>query len=386
MMKWYLLFLVLSICNITKAQNTSGAYQLVPGAEVEKQRIVFPEIAEAGQGILWDFREIEPVEEDYIVAYDSAQYCGIDHVIGGTEQHSRYYYRSGNDFISFWGYENKQTKVCYDRPEPILHMPLVYGERYDGQFHGSLTYCERAFMRVFGTCQVEVTGTGSILLPGGDTLRHVSLVHTHKRSAYQQYPHISTEKELKNYVDSIMPFSNDSIRQHLATDSLQSVTDTYRWYAAGYRYPILEAITANFIGEQPQAIAAYYCAPEVQAEIDDEENEEIRRQLASASHSSTSDGDGSANDNTPADSLPLENVDVSVSGKTISVSFDLTSDTTVRALICNVLGVVFKQESQTGHAGEHYQMNVYCGGLSAGNYVLHLQVDGKTVFSNPCNL
>jgi hypothetical protein len=120
----------------------------------------------------------------------------------------------------------------------------------------------------------------------------------------------------------------------------------------------------------------------LQKELEDEYNATLRDILANNPMGYGEDYNDSNHDN---ESI-INNVTVTVSGKTVTISFDLTADTTIRALVCNVLGVVYRQEIQTGHAGEHCHMQVYCGGLSAGNYVLHLQVNGKTVFSSPCNL
>ncbi|MBQ7513585.1 MAG: hypothetical protein IJS95_04260, partial [Prevotella sp.] len=223
---------------IVTAQNLRGSYQPKADGLVKKQQVALSNAKALGQGVVWDFRKMELPDESYTVKYTLAEH-GKDSLIAGTEQCTRYYYRSTADSIMLCGYENNLTKVEYDRPELLLHMPLVHRSRHDGLFHGVAVYCEREFLRVYGFYQVEVDGTGSMLLPSGDTLRHISRVHIRKLTAQQHYPHVMTENELRLYIDSIAPYTSDSIRLHLATDTLLTETNTYCWYAAGYRYPIV---------------------------------------------------------------------------------------------------------------------------------------------------
>ena len=133
----------------------------------------------------------------------------------------------------------------YDQPELLLRLPLTYGDRHEGRFHGTSAYCEKVFSRTFGTYCVEVDGTGLMLLPSGDTLRHVSRVHITKLTSARFFPEVQRERMLKTYVDSIK-FPVDSIQSGVARDTLVIETNNYRWYAAGYRYPVLEVISTGY--------------------------------------------------------------------------------------------------------------------------------------------
>ena len=359
------------LSSTVNAQNIQGSYHPKADGQVSKQQVAYTAADTTGQGLVWDLSELELPKRKFIASYTEEE--NAKDVVIGTEQRTRSYYQSTQDSVMLCGYETNLTKVEYDRPELLLHMPLTYGSLHDGLFHGTMAYCERMFMRVYGSYQVEVDGTGCMVLPSGDTLRHVSRVHIRKLTAQRHYPHITTEQELKAYVDSL-PYSTDSIRQHLATDSLLAETQTYRWYATGYRYPILEYTTIGHWDGKPYHTAAYYCSPEEQKVTFDEENEQIRNLLAETDkNSGNCQGGGN---NTPNNS-PIQDLQISVHGSTVTVCYSLTADATVKALVCDIAGITYRQTSLAGRAGDNGQMTIHCDGLRHGQYVLYLNVNGQ---------
>ena len=331
---------------------------------------------------LWDFSHMQSLEANrrqrYVMTGDSAKQR-----TARIENGQRTYYNIKGDSLLITGRESRLTKVMYDEPELFLRFPMQVGDSVDGYYHGRGTYCNRVALHNYGHYHTKVVEQGSMILPEGDTLRHVLRVHTERIEGEQYYSDF--------HHDSLSVYTTDSVMNHLQTDSILATTSIDRWYAPGYRYPVLETRLESIedAKEDSTEISSdiiLYNAPYCQEELEDEYNAALRDILSSnPSALGGSKGDDNADNDGNAPSS-IENVNVSVSGKTISISFDLSADATVKALVCNVLGVIYRQESQTGHAGEHYEMQVYCGGLGAGNYVLHLQVNGKTVFSMPCNL
>lgn len=371
-MKQIQTIIALTLLSLTaNAQNIQGSYQPKADGQVSKQQVAYTAADTTGQNLVWDLSELELPKRKYTASYTEEE--SRKDIVIGTEQRTRSYYRSTQDCVMLCGYENNLTKVEYDRPELLLHMPLTYGSRHDGLFHGTMAYCERMFMRVYGSCQVTVDGTGCMVLPSGDTLRHVSRVHIRKLTAQQHYPHITTGRELKAYVDSL-PYTTDSILRHLATDSLLTETHTYRWYATGYRYPILECNTIGHRNGKSCYTAAYYCSPEEQEATFDEENAQIRNLLAEADKNNGNHQDG---DNKTPNNSPIQDVQISVNGSMMTVSYSLTADATVKALVCDISGIVYQQKSQAGKAGDDCQMTIHCDGLRHGQYVLYLNVNGQ---------
>ena len=366
-----LLSIILTLtCLQSHAQNITGIHTLRIGDDITKQLVEYEQNDESAMNAVWDLRDLSDLDGKHKVVYTDVY--NKEQLVAGVENNALTYYEQRNDSLVSWGYEDNLTKVEYDCPVLLLKTPLVYGDRHEGLFHGTYAYCERMFARICGEYQVKVDGTGVMLLPSGDTLRHVSRVHLRELSSLRHYPELSTAKQLRAYADSL-PFNNDSVRMAMAlTPAVER--NTYRWYAAGYRYPVLEVVEAGTMS------VAYYCPPEEQQALYDEENEKVREQLAAIDNQNTDNaGQG--------DSQPsaMSRYDVSVNGQTITIDYDLTEGATVKGLVCNVMGMVFRQQSQTHGAGEHYQMQLDCTGLRRGEYILHLNVNGQ-VISNTVNL
>ena len=364
-------------CTIANAQNIKGSHEVRANDEVKKQQVEYAAVDSTGQGMVWDLSEVEFTKWEPTATYTAED--SRKGVVIGTERNTRYFYESKPEALLLRGFENNLLKVEYDQPEVLLRMPLVYGDRYEGQFHGTSAYCEKVFSRTFGTYRVEVDGTGSMVLPLGDTLRHVSRVHSTKLTSARFFPKVQRERMLKAVVDSIK-FPVDSIRLGVVKDTLVVETNTYRWYAAGYRYPVLEVISTGYKGEKPWTTEAFYCAPEDQQQLYDPENEEARKLLAD----NESNGSGTENGNSPdkedgkksVDDI-LQDLNVVVNNNTITVGYTLRQDATVTALVCDISGVVYRQQSQTGQTGDHCQMTILCDGLRRGQYVLYMNVNGQ---------
>ena len=361
------------ICTIANAQNIKGSHQVRANDEVKKQQVEYAAVDSTGQGMVWDLSEV--VLPKWTLTADYTAEDSRKGVVIGTERGTRNYYRSEPAALMLTGFENNLLKVEYDQPELLLRMPLVYGDRHEGQFHGTSAYCEKVFSRTFGTYRVVVDGTGSMLLPSGDTLRHVSRVHSTKLTSARFFPEVQRERMLKTYVDSIK-FPADSIRFGVVNDSQVIETNTYRWYAAGYRYPVLAVIATGYKGEKPWTTEAFYCSPEEQQQIDDSENEQARRLLANKDATGGTDDRTSADDGQNSLDNILHYLTVTVSGSVVTIGYTLLQDATVTALVSDVSGIVYRQQSQTGQTGESYEMSIPCAGLRRGQYVLYLNVNG----------
>lgn len=367
------LIICLALSTVAYSQIIAGQHQLRADDQVEKQAVTYTAPTEGGKDIVWDFQELDEQKASHTAGYQEA--AGRKGIIVGTEQAALNYYRQTGDSLLLWGYENNLERVDYDRPILLLHTPLQYGEQWNGLFHGAKTYCEKLFSRVFGNYSAVVDATGIMLLPSGDTLRHVSRVHITEVRAEQLYRQVSTASGLKALIDSMAPYTADSIRNRMNDGRMLVQTDTYRWYAAGYRYPVLETIITGPLGKEPVYTACLYCAPEEQEKQADEENGRLRDLLvrqASAGH-----GDGNGGGKSAAQHNTMSHCAVAVNGRTVTVTYDLTDDATVTGLICTVSGMVLRQQSQHSGSGSCYRMELDCSGLRPGEYVLSLNVNGK---------
>ena len=65
-----------------------------------------------------------------------------------------------------------------------------------------------------------------------------------------------------------------------------------------------------------------------------------------------------------------------MSGHSITIDYSLRAAANVRALLCDVRGMVYKSHTAVNPAGSDYSLTLDCTGLRAGEYVLYLNVNG----------
>lgn len=232
------------------------------------RQIICPQFTATGSGLVWDISQREETsDEDYIVEYTPADGTALTAV---SEQDTRYLYKMQGDSLLISGFENHTTLMDYDLPEEYLHFTMHFGDSIEGYFHGTGKYCDRLGMRHYGRYKTKADGVGYLVFAEGDTLRNVLRLHTERTMAVETMP--------IELLDSLNAYSQDSIDQHIANDSALIRMDICRWYADGYRYPVLETrVRRDSSGEHVLAESAYYYPPSALATIsNDPENEMVR--------------------------------------------------------------------------------------------------------------
>lgn len=318
--------------------------------------------------LCWDFSKMETMNPKYTVWHvDKSD--SMQKMTAVVERGTRHTYRQQGDSLLISGYRSRLSEVIYDEQEVHLLLPMAAGDSIQGFFHGRGTYGDKVALRQYGKYRTKAVGVGTLLLPDSVSMDNVLKLHTERQVSCRQYP-ITLR-------DSLLPYTADSVSAGLLTDTAVYIVHTDRWYAPGYRYPIVERRSVlNGDGSTEISQTLYYPAGnQVADNPDDEANAAIRALMADryrqkeTSLNSDTDPDGSA--------AFLQNVRISVNGSTVSVSYDFLEDAAVTALVCNVSGIIFRQQSQTGRAGESCQMTIRCGGLRKGQYVLYLNVNGQ---------
>ena len=250
---------------VTLLQN---AYRL--NDQLTGREILFPAFCTTGTKLVWDISDRQEInDDDYTITYTI---IGEEpnEMTASTEQDTRYLFRQQKDSLLICGFENHTSLMEYDLPEIYLLFPMAYGDSIEGYFHGFGRYCDRLTMRHYGRYKTKAEGVGELVVADGDTLKNVICLHTERTMSAMMEP-----IELK---DSLPAYSRDSIDQRLSVDTTLIRTDVCRWYAQGYRYPVLETRqlrTGN--SEEVIAEAAYYYPPSALGTIsNDPENEETR--------------------------------------------------------------------------------------------------------------
>lgn len=205
-----------------------------------KRVVATCEAGEGGTQQIWDFSELELQDANYELQYAKQ---GADTVIG-MEHRTMYYYRTSGDSLFCLGYENPTTLITYQKPELLLTYPLFQGRVITDYFDGVGNYCEQLNIRLRGKSTVSADASGMLILPGGDTLRKVLRTYTHKCIHQRMIPQIIMPDSLRR---DVVPFvlNCDSIDYLLTNDSIRLETQTWRWYADGYRYPVFETVKST---------------------------------------------------------------------------------------------------------------------------------------------
>jgi hypothetical protein len=347
-----LIVVCLTICGQQLNQQTNHYRS---GDMLEKKQVAVKDFCLNANNGVWSLEDADISKKSY-----QTEYTTETDTIMMLEQGCRTYYNIGNGAVSIIGSENPQELISYDMPETWLKFPMHQGDSISGYFNGTGKYCDHLFIRHFGTYMTSADAVGKLVLPEGDTLRNVIRLHTERYVGMIVTPVDTMRSE-------IPVFTVDSIIAHMIPDTAKIREDVYRWYAEGYRYPVLEAKTIS-IGNEKLSEEIYYCPPEEQTALYDEENKQEReRQKADEQRANSPDASRS----------PISRSDVTVNGQTVSVSFDLQEEATVKGLICTISGVVQHQQSQHFSAGTGCQLEFNCSNLRKGEYVLYLNVNDQ---------
>ena len=250
------------------------------GDRLMKRMVTACEPGENGVQRVWDFGGLGLRDANYELKYVSQ---GTDTVIG-TEHRTMYYYRTSGDSLFCLGYENPTTFIAYQKPELLLIFPVFQGRVVTDYFDGMGNYCERLEVWLRGKSTVTADASGVLILPGGDTLRKVLRTYTHKRIYQRMIPKVAMPDSL--LIDTIPYVLNrDSIEYLLTNDSIRLETETWRWYADGYRYPVFETVKSTvykFGNAYEHFTASFVYLPEEQYyDLPYDTDNQKRRDLAS---------------------------------------------------------------------------------------------------------
>jgi hypothetical protein len=318
------------------------------------------------------------VNKKYSLAYSGVS--DSDSLVVGTEHQTRYYYSLNHDSLLLHGYENPTTKVLYSDPELILHFPMTYGDKTQGYYQGRGSYCDKLEVSAFGSTSSEADSYGLLILPSGDTLRHVLRVRTIKLISENIRPF--KRDSLGNRVTSgNKPMSADSIQRRLDKDSVVLMVDTYRWYAAGYRYPVFETVrTGNYRNGSKTVYftTAFFYPPDEQKDLKkDAKNDSLLTELRNADA-------GNGNAHAP-DSLKESDIEFTYNffpnpvQTQLSVEYYISESAKVECGLYNMNGVPLYHFRQKLLPAGAYEITIDMSGYSQGEYILRIQVNDKAV-------
>ena len=310
----------------------------------------------AGRYTVWDFSDADTGRKHIL------QYIQYDDTISAYDSGTSWFTVLRNDTLLLTGYENRHTLVEYDGPLPLLRYPFSYGDSIRGSFHGMGVWCDRTYMRVWGDGVTRADGEGTLILTAGDTLRHVLRLHSIRRTWHTAYDSVRTWHRLREV-------TRQETKEGLALETTRTasvVSETYTWYAPGWRYPVLRMENATD-GIGSATLAVIY-PPESQQDLDyDMENALLRQQQG------MDGGQGQliGQDDT-FNVMSNHTIVYNSSANTITVSFTLSRPATVSLLLSDAAGVVWRSVAQSYDGGGSYSLSLSCAGLPHGQYALRV--------------
>lgn len=345
-----------------------------------KQEVSYQSPGEKGTEVIWNFSELENKTQNYELWYISPHF-GSDTIIG-IEHRTLYYYRLSGDTLFSPGYENTTTLINYRVPESLLVFPFPYGRSFTTFFGGKGKYCNRLGIDICGKSTVTADAKGRMILPGGDTLRHVLRVHTYKLIFEQMNPALLFTTVYSDTFTSPACY-RDSVNQYLAGDSSYYQIDTYRWYAEGYRYPVFESIHSAICksgSKSTHFTTSYYYPPEEQYyDLDGDPENQLKRDRQEAAD--PSETFKAADSGKWSGSYAYEDEFVGYTfhsnEREVSLNYTLKISSDVTVGLYDILGRQMSAAKKTFQSEGSYQKQFSLAGLPAGEYLLQITIGDK---------
>lgn len=133
-----------------------------------------------GQGLYWNMKSCEIVNDDYTVRYVANRDSFFCAPLSRLEAGNNYRYAIQGDTLLLKGFKSKTTRIKYDFPLATMHQPLKYGEELQGVYSGRGEDILDHYVQIFGRYNTKVCGQGTLITLDGDTLKNTLLVHSQR--------------------------------------------------------------------------------------------------------------------------------------------------------------------------------------------------------------
>lgn len=374
-----LLFLSGSIFTLAiHAQSLNTACNQPRGGDrLLKRTVATCEPGEAGSGQVWDFSNLKLPDASYELKYTGQ---GSDSLIG-TEHRTMYYYRFSGDSLFCLGYENPTTFIAYQKPELLLTFPILQDRTISDYFDGKGLYCQQLNIRQCGKSTVTANASGDLILPGGDTLHRVLRTYTHKQ-IYQRMGS-KTNAPISLQTDTILfTLNRDSIEYLLGNDSIRQDMEIWRWYAHGYRYPVLETIKSTIYQHgnpyEHFSTSFVYLPEEQYYDLPYDTDNQERRDIATDKQFEREWKNTAANGEKERNNISY-NYELEANGD-LYISYELKQPEEVSISLFNLQGQQLTTVQHTSLSAGLYNETISMGNYPTGEYLLRI-ITGKKVYA-----
>ena len=338
---------------------TSACNQLQAGDSLAFIKTDYFYAGAAGEDAYWDYSGWEE-KDSYNLKFDTLK----NNQLVGYDTQKIWKYRMVEKGLVLSGYEDNLTRVDYGDGQLILPFPLQYGQTYSKAYQGQGLYSGTHHIKTFGTVQITADAQGTLILSETDTLYNTLRVYT-----------VDTEA---------IRLSKDSCRND-SDNMKQVITERYRWFARGYRYPVLETVSSSTYHNLNHIATQQYsclCPPAIQAALSDSINEQIRKDDAlaraegSASHQNGEADDSGSNPQGNGNNCGFT-YEIHTDGSQVTITYSLDSAAQLHVMVVDVMGMVYRDTQQNSSSGSYQTMNIDCSGLRRGQYIIYMNVNGS---------
>jgi hypothetical protein len=359
-------FLLLSIPTMLVAQHTlqSDLNQFRADDMLIKQQVSYKDPGRTGENVLWNFSQLSVVNDAYELFYSA----GRDSVVIGTEHLTRYSYTLSNDSLLLLGFRNPTTQMRNKQAELLLKFPVNFGDSIKNYYYSHGKHGNRLELDDMGTIATSADAYGMMVLPNQDTLKHVLRTHTVKYIAKDTKPISGEFQQKENEQYYISP---DSIDYRLASDTVIFVTETFRWYEQGYRYPVFETVRSWEQHQQKRKrheflATAFFFPPQEQYYLQDDANLAVLDSLENAN-------------NDPWAGLTYNIFPNPVRTAPLNIELYLPQSATVRIQIRNTMGTILIDKNQGNYPVGICNFSLNLGNLQTNNYILDIWLNEKLI-------
>ena len=206
---------------VTRTANSPRA-----GDVICKQELKYKSPGRDGKGVVWDFSDLPTIGRKKTEAYMAAEDSSI--VLYG--ENSLHYYRTCGDSILCIGYEIPTMQMKYIVSKYDMRYPFAYGDSISSYHYGEGIFSKTMSLVRYGRSEVKADAVGTLILPEGDTLHHVTRVKENVHFGQRTSPFANIL-----CLGNETVFSPDSISERLHTDRITWEIERYLWDALGDR-------------------------------------------------------------------------------------------------------------------------------------------------------
>lgn len=336
-----------------------------------KQQVEYKEPLAAGTNLIWDFSNLNMINEDYELCYSAPLLSGSnkfvigsntydkkelnnDDLIIGTEHNTMYYFRQSTDSLLLLGYENPVINQKYSQPLLMMKYPLNYGEKYNYNYNSEGVYSNSIPVISKGNITVHVDAFGKMLLPTGDTIGPVLRVKTEQQ---------------------IIDGTQQSV------ENKGRLLESYKWYTKAYRYPIFEVIrNIDMKTDSVFFSTAFYYPPQEHLYLDtDPDNLALLDDLWNLEEDKDIEVKPDVANHDNKESEPKVYIYPNPVVDILNIDYELKQTNNVTIMICGLNGFVEKTIDKGILQIGEYKQQIDCSGLMQGVYIIEIITGNKTV-------